>query len=233
MPPVSPAPSIAPSGASKAVGKSGNSSIIKTVAIVLLTLLVIGAALLAVYFYNEYREAKTEVDRKIDEAVLSHEKELTDELEAEFAEREKSPFRTFTGPADYGSVSFKYPKTWSAYIDKDASKGGNFEAYLHPAEVAPVDNSDSLNALRVYIETSTFENVTDRFKNNVERNETTSSVVSVNGTDATRFDGKLERDIVGSAVIFKLRDKTVVFQTDAEIYVEDFNKIIETITFNQ
>lgn len=232
MPPVAATPSVAPSGASKAA-KSGNSSIIKTVAIVLLTLLVIGAGLLAVYFYNEYRLAKTDVDSQIDKAILVNEKEITTKLEAEFAEREKSPFRTFTGPSDYGSVSFKYPKTWSAYVDKDASKGGNFEAYLNPAEVNPVDDNSSIHALRLIIDTNSFESVTGRYKNNVEQGKTTSSVISVNGTDATRYDGVLQRDVVGSAVIFKLRDKTVIFQTDAEIYKEDLDNILKTITFNE
>ena len=233
MPPVAPAPSIAPTGAQKTTGKSGNSSLVKTVLIVFLTLIAIGAGLGAVYFYNEYKVAKTDVDSQIADAVLDHEKELTAKLEADFAEREKSPFRTFTGPADYGSVSFKYPKTWSAYIDKDASKGGDFQAYLHPAEVSPVSSDSTLNALRVYIETDTFESVSGRYKDVLERNEAKSSVISVNGTDATRIDGKLDREIVGSVVIFKLRDKTVLFQTDAEIYRDDFDTIIKTITFNQ
>ena len=67
MPPISPPqptipgaparPSIAPSGAAK-LEKSVRSSLVKTIAIILLSLLLVGALLLAVYFYNEYEIAQ-------------------------------------------------------------------------------------------------------------------------------------------------------------------------------
>lgn len=235
MPPVIPAgtaPSVTPSGASKAAKAGNNSSLIKTVVIIFLTFLLVGAGFLAYYFYNEYTVAKTDVDSQIAQAVVAREKEITDKLEKEFAEREKNPYRTFTGPSDYGSLSLKYPKTWSAYIDKDAVNGGDFEAYLHPAEVSPVSDK-TINALRVTIESTSFESVTNRYKSLVEKNVLTASVISVGGVDATRYDGQLSNSLVGSVVIFKIRDKIVSLQTDAEIYREDFDNILKTVTFNQ
>ncbi|MBR3232811.1 hypothetical protein IKF74_00770 [Candidatus Saccharibacteria bacterium] len=233
MPPVmsAPAPSVAPSGSAK-LAKQGNNSLIKTVIIILLTLLLIGGLLLAYYFYNEYKLASTDVDSKVSAAVVAREKEITDKLEAEFAEREKIPYKTFTGPDDYGTLSFKYPKTWSVYVSKDASKGGDFEAYLHPVEVPPVSNETSL-ALRVIIRSESFEAADNRYKGLVSSGKLSTSVISVNGTDANRYDGTLPNNLVGSIVIVKIRDKVVTLETDAEIYREDFNNIIETITFNQ
>lgn len=233
MPPVmsAPAPSVAPSGSAK-LAKQANSSLIKTVIIILLSLLLVGGLLLALYFYNEYKSASTDVDSKVSAAVVAREKEITDKLEAEFAEREKIPSKTFTGPDDYGTLSFKYPKTWSVYVAKDASKGGEFEAYLHPVEVPPV-SANTVLALRVIIRSESFEAADNRYKGLVSSGKLSSSIINVNGADANLYVGTLPNNLIGSIAIIKIRDKVVTLETDAEIYREDFNNIIETITFNQ
>lgn len=236
MPPVmspSPAPSVAPAGSAKLAGQT-NSGLIKTIIIVLLSLLLIGGLLLAYYFYNEYQLASSDVDSKVEAAVIAREKEITDKLEAEFAEREKLDYKTFTGPDDYGTVSFKYPKTWSVYVAADASNGGDFEAFLHPAEV-PTVNDRNIFALRVTIRSESFENADSRYKSLVADTESklSASVITVGGTDANRYDGTLPNDLVGSVVIFKIRDKVVTLETDAELYRTDFDKILTTITFEK
>ncbi len=213
--------------------KADASGVLKVAAIVLLVLLLIGAGLLAVYFYSEYQLAQTDLDNKIDAAVLDAVKAREDELEAEFAEREKTPYKTFTGPADYGSLSFKYPKTWSVYIAKDSTSSNNVEAYLHPGEVAPISN-DAIFALRVSISTGSVENITKRYDSSVNKGTLSSSVLTVNGSEtATRFDGELPNKLRGSVVVFRIRDKVVTLQSDAEIYRSDFDHILETITFSK
>lgn len=237
MPPVVPAgmpssPSVAPSGAQKLAAKGSTSGPLKTILLVIFALTTVGAACAAVYFYNEFKAASTDVDSQVAAAVTAREKEITDKLEAEFADREKIPYKTFAGPADYGSLNFKYPKTWSVYIAKDASKGGDFEAYLHPSEVPAVANN-TIYALRVTIKSESFENANNRYKSLVQSGKLTSSVISVGGTDANRYDGTFSTNLVGSAVIFKIRDKTVTLETDAELYREDFSEILKTVTFNE
>ncbi len=233
MPPISasPAPSVAPSGVSK-IAKQSNSSLIKTIIIVLLALMLIGSLLLAYYFHNEYQVASSDVDSKVETAVIAREKEITDKLEAEFAEREKLDYNTFTGPDDYGTLSFKYPKTWSVYVAKDASKGGDFEAYLHPAEV-PTVATNTIFALRIVIRSESFETADKRYKSLVTSGKLSSSIVTVGNTDANRYDGSLPNQLVGSVVIFKIRDKVVTMETDAELYRSDFDKILQTVTFKQ
>ncbi|MBQ2638437.1 hypothetical protein IJF89_02035 [Candidatus Saccharibacteria bacterium] len=228
-----PAPSVAPSGATK-LQKQSNSSLIKTIVIILLSLLLIGGLLLAYYFYNEYRLASTDIESQVSTALIAREKEITDRLEAEFAEREKQPYNTFTGPDDYGTLSFKYPKTWDVYVAKDASNGGDFEAYFYPGYVPAVSNT-TVFSLRVIIKSETFETATNRYKNLVTGREKKldTSVITVNGQDANRYDGTLPNQLIGSVVLFKIRDKVVTLETDADIYRADFAKILETITFKQ
>ena len=214
--------------------QSSESGLIKNIVIILLSLLLVGALLLAFYFFTEYRAARTDVDAQIDTAVETAKKRLSDELEAEFEQREKVPYSVFYGPADYGELSFEYPKTWSVYIASDAgsSSSAEFKAYLHPREVQPLGNT-TVHALEVTIRTEDYSQTTRRFDSNLKKGVLTSSVITVNGDqNADRYDGTLPSNFVGSAVTFKIRDKVVTLQTDAELYRDDFNNIISSIKFN-
>lgn len=179
-----------------------------------------------------YFDQKTDVDGRVAAAVTEAEKKQADELEAEFLERDKEPNRTFAGPEDYGSLAFKYPKTWSVYVASDASKGGSYEAYLHPVTVPPVDSKQQF-ALRVTIETKDYDRVLGTFSRSVEDGSLKSSSVKINGETGTRLEGSFSDDIRGAAVIFRIRDKTVTIRTDANTFVKDFNKLVSTITFNK
>ena len=60
----------------------------------------------------------------------------------------------------------------------------------------------------------------------------TVTITPANGQSGTRLDGKFSDDIRGAAVIYKIRDKTAVIQTDADTFKADFDALIKTITFN-
>jgi len=57
--------------------------------------------------------------------------------------------------------------------------------------------------------------------------------VKADGNNGTRLDGAFTKDIRGYAVIFKIRDKTLTIRTDANTFKSDFNKLINTIKFNE
>ena len=73
----------------------------------------IGLGVLTIFYFNRYTEASTNLSGQIEAAVAEAVNEKAIALENDFIEREKEPFKTFAGPADYGELSFKYPKTWS------------------------------------------------------------------------------------------------------------------------
>ena len=55
----------------------------------------------------------------------------------------------------------------------------------------------------------------------------------MNGVTANRYSGKIPNtELNGYILIIKIRDKTAVLQTDSVLFEGDFNKIINTITFN-
>lgn len=185
-----------------------------------------------VWSYTNYMDQKNNVDTKISAAVAVAQKEQADADEAKFLERDKQPNRQFVGPDDYGRLMFDYPKTWSVFVNKDTSQSETFEAYLNPVSVPPLGNTTQF-ALRVTIESRDYDTVIQSYSNLVKQSKLTSSATTADDVAGTRLDGSFTNDIRGSAVIFKIRDKTVTLRTDADTFKGDFDALISTITFNK
>ncbi len=196
-------------------------------------MITVALAATTIWAFLSYNEQKTDVDGKIALAQAEAKKEQADEDEKKFAEREKEPRREFVGPDDYGRLTFMYPKTWSAHVARDVSKGGAFEAYLNPVSVPPIGTAQPF-ALRVTIDDRDFDRTLASFDSKVAKGELKSSTTSANGESGTRLDGSFSSDIRGSAVFYKVRDKTLVIQTDIESsdIKAEFENIIKTVKFN-
>jgi len=209
--------------------KHANLLLIFMIVFIVTTLAGVGVA---IWSYVNYMDQKTNVDSKVTTAVAEANKKQADKLAADFAEAEKEPNRLFVGPDDYGRLSFKYPKTWSVYEAKDSTNGGSYEAYLNPGVVPPVAN-DQQYALHVTIEDKDYDKVVDTYKQLVGKGDLISSSFKAGDQNGTRLDGSFTKDIRGSAVIFKIRDKTVTMRSDADTFKPDFDALIQTITFNK
>ena len=216
------------------------SGLIKTIVIIILSLITVTFIGLFIWMFMQYNEAQSDVDGKIALAVSEAKDEQAAKDEDEFLEREKYPYRTFSGPADYGQLTFEYPKTWSVYVAADASNGGDFSAYFNPIQVDEVGR-DTINALRVTIENKSFESVAEGYQRDVDRKDSklTMESVTVGNAEkgitvtANRYTGVIPgTDLNGYIVIFKIRDKTAILQTDSVLFGEDFDKLLSTIVFN-
>lgn len=202
----------------------------ETIALVFACLIAITFAGLFIWKYMEWDSVKTDVDAQIDAAVAIAVSENTTKLENEFTEREKYPYKTFSGPADYGSLSFEYPKTWNVYIARDAASGGDFEAYLNPGEVQPV-GANTINALRVSIVNQSFDSVARNYESGIRNGTLSITTRNIGSAVANVYTGEIARDVRGVVAIFKLRDKTIILRTDAELFAEEFYKLLDTVTF--
>jgi len=208
---------------------SVNGWMLATIGLILLTSIAAG---LAIWAFINYTDQKTNVDTIARARVTDAKKLQADQLEAKFTQREKEPNRQFVGPADYGRVTFNYPKTWSAYINKDASRGGTYEAYLNPITVPAVSSIQQF-ALRVTIESKDYDQAIASYSSLVKRGDLTASGFAANGENGTRLDGAFSKDIRGSAVIFKIRDKTLTLRSDAVTFKTDFDNLIATVKFSK
>jgi len=200
------------------------------IAIIGLIVLLLAAGSAAIWAYLNYNDAKTDLDGKLRVATLEAKKVQGDEDEKKFAQSEKEPNRQFVGPDDFGRLTFDYPKTWSVYEAKDGSST-SYEAYLNPVTVPPV-SSTTQYSLRVVIEPKDYDQVVKTYEPLVKKGDLRTSAVSANGNNGTRLDGNFTKDIRGSAVIYKIRDKTLTVRTDADTFKPDFESLIKTINFN-
>lgn len=216
------------------VSKHNTNSLAKTIAIIILSLVALTFIGLFIWVMLEYNSINEDQEMREEAAVLDAVTESKLQMEAEFAEREKDPNRDFAGPVDYGQLSFKYPKTWSVYVAKNAVNGGDYEAYFNPIIVEEV-SKDTINALRLTIRDTSFENVAAEYQRIMDKKDSGLSMkmVEVNGITMNRYTGKIPNtDLNGIIVIFKIRDKTAVLQTDAMVFEADFDNLLNTVTFN-
>lgn len=201
------------------------------VASIVLGLLLAGSLAFGAWAFVNYMDQKNNVDAIVAKAVDSAKLDQAEADEKSFLEREKLPTRQLKGPSDLGTVTMDYPKTWSVYIDKDGSNG-NYVAQLHPGVVRPV-NQKQLNAVVVSVESRSYEDTLKTFDSAVERGELKASPVTAGDQQGTRLDGKFSNDIQGSAVLFKLRDKTLRVTVQSNDYLGDFNNIVlPSLKFN-
>lgn len=214
--------------------KKDVASLIKTIVIVVLSLVSVTFIGLFIWMTVNYTSLHDDFQVKVNKEVAIAKDEQATQLEEEFLQREKMPYRTFSGPADYGQLTFEYPKTWSVYVAADASNGGDYFAYFNPIEVNTV-SENTINALRVIIRNKSFESVVADYQKAMDKKDSNLRVESVEfaGITANRYTGTIPgTDLSGFIVIFRIRDKTVILQTDSVVFEEDFNRLLTTIKFN-
>ena len=96
-------------------------------------------------------------------------------------------------------------------------------------------SSSTINALRVKIRDKNFESVAEEYQKYLTQKDAQLSVasVTVGGTSANRYTGTIPgTELSGVIVIFKIRDKTAILQTDSMLFLDDFNKLLDTVQFN-
>ena len=212
---------------------AGNKNLIWMILTIIAGLVTVTFIALFIWMFSKWDTAQKTVDSQVNLAVANAVNEKTEELESQFIEREKEPYQTFAGPADYGELSFEYPKTWSVYEAKDATTGGDYEAYLNPGKVYPV-GTNTINALRVIIKDQSYESFVSNYENNVKNGKLAVNVRLINGENANLYSGELPSSkLTGIAAVFKIRDKVAILQTDAMIFEEDYQKILDSVRYNQ
>lgn len=184
-----------------------------------------------IWAYSNYVDQRDNTDQKITTAVLAAEKVASEKHAADLTEKLKQPYTQLVSPEDLGRVMFNYPKTWSVYIARDGSSGA-YEAYLHPGAVPAVSNTLAY-ATRVTISEQEYEANLRTYSSFIARGDLKSSPITIGNFTGVRLSGKFSNTRTGSAVIFKVRDKTLTLATDSPTYQSDFdNVVIKSLNFN-
>lgn len=201
------------------------------VVVIILALVAVGFGGFGAWAYINYNDQKNNVDTKIAAAVADAKQQQIKTDQSTFAQQEKSPTRQIVGPADLGQVTLSYPKNWSVYIDRNGTNN-SYEAYYYPLAVPPT-NGGTAYALRVSVLNTPYDTALGGFNDSIKSGKLTAQPVTAAGVDGIRLDGTFANNFKGAMVIFKIRDKTLEVSTQSQDFVNDFNDIIKTLTFNK
>jgi len=201
------------------------------VPMIILSVVVVIMTVVAIWSYVQYSDQKNNVDSLVEEAVVDARDDLEEELQVEFDQKEKSPLKSYTGAETLGSVSIKYPKTWSAYIIEKENSNTAIDGYFHP-DYVPSLKSGVAFALRLKLVDETFEKRADSYDKRVKNGDLTSRPIKISGEEGIRLDGKVTSTKEGAIVLLPLRDKTIIVYTLSTQYLDDFtNVVLENLTF--
>lgn len=212
----------------KARNQTGSISLL-LVSLILVSLLFIVAAVFAVWAFQGRQDYKNNVDQKISAAVTVAKQQESTVKDKAFAEQEKSPVRTYNGPAAYGSLVIKYPKTWSAYVADDGGSDPYVDGYFYPGVVPDIATDGATFALRVQVVQESYSDVLDEFQSQVDDKSVKVSpykLAKVPGVVGSRLDGAVEEGKTGSMILLPLRDKTLKVWTNSNQFLPDFEKYI-------
>lgn len=198
--------------------------------LVLVTLALFGVAAFAYATYGQAQDYKNNVDQKVAAAIGPAEQKVSDQKDKVFAEKEKSPYVVYNGPAAYGSLKVQYPRTWSAYVDEPLNQGTRaINGYFAPGQVPSVTNLNNSFALRVNVAQQSYDSVLKPYETKIK-----AGTVSVQPYQSpnipniigVRIDGEIVPRKQGAMIILPYRDKTLQMWTESKDYVSDFNTVI-------
>ncbi len=199
------------------------------ISLILVSVLLVGSLAFGVWAFLSRQDYKTNVDAKIAAASEVVKQQTMQEDAANFAEQEKQPLKDYKGPASYGSIVIKYPKTWSAYVEESQNQAIPLNGYFNPAFVPKKDDSNSTFALRMQVVSQGFDQVVNGYDSNVTQGKTKAKAFKLDkvaGSSGLMLTGQLDGTKQGTMVLLKLRDKTLKLWTEGDQYKSDFTKLI-------
>lgn len=203
-----------------------NMLLIPLIAVVLLLL---GAAYFGYWAYSSRQDYKDHSDQKSAAAVTAALKTEDAKKDAQFAQEEKDPLKTYNGPAAYGSLIVRYPKTWSGYVNEDSNGQTNVDGYFYPGVVPDTQSQTSNFALRVQVVSQSYSSVLQTFGTYITAKKLTStpySLPKVPSVVGVRLDGQIGLNKQGSMIVLPLRSETLKIWTESSQFMDDFNNNI-------
>ena len=203
---------------------------------ILSVVFLVGAVIFGGWAYAKMVDYKNNVNLKVQAAVVLAKQQEAAAKDQEFTQKYNEPFRTYTGPSAYGSVSVQYPRTWSAYVN-DTNTGSPFiDGYFYPNVVPSITSTSSAFALRIQVVSESYSTVLTQATGLVQQGKTkvapftAPKVPSIVGA---RLDGQLinQTQKSGSMVILPLRNTTLMLWTETPQFQTDFENILQNFTF--
>lgn len=209
----------------KSMSRQEGSINVLLIPLILALLFFFGALGFGLWAFSSREDYKNNTDAKIAAAVEVAQKETATEKDNEFIEREKQPLKDFQGPASLGTISMKYPKTWSGYVDESDQGSVGLDGYFQPNVVPGIDSGANY-ALRLQVVNRTYAEELQAFDSGVKQGKTKAvpyKPVNVENVVGMQLSGELGENKTGTLILLPLRDKTIKIWTEGDQYLGDFN----------
>jgi hypothetical protein len=212
-------------------GSDGRKNLLTTV---VLTILLVISLIFGGWAFSKMQDYKTNSDKKTKAAVASAVLAAQQAQKVQDDQDNKSPNKTFQGSPTYGSISFNYPKTWSAYVDT-TNTSEPINAYFQP-DVVPGIQSKTAYALRLELLSTDYSQIVQQLSSQIQQGNLTAKAYlppKLNGVTnvqpGTLFSGQINSQDTtqrGTLLVIKVRDKTLQISTQSNNYLSDFNNTV-------
>jgi hypothetical protein len=198
---------------------------------ILLFILFVVAVCVGVVLYNGEHKYKTQSDLLVASAVATAKQQQSQADQKQFAAEVMQPLQAYIGPEAYGTVTIYYPKTYSAYIianNTDTSTPVN--GYFQPGYVPDTTNVANAFALRVQINSTSYDQVLSQFTSLATAGKVTVtpySLPKVPSVVGVKVVGNIATNVTnGIMIILPLRNTTLQVWTESTQYESNFNSLI-------
>lgn len=207
-------------------------SLLGFVTMILIVSLVFGG-----WAFQSRQQYKNDVDQKIAAAVQVAVQQTKTADAQGYATESLNPFKTYNGPAPFGSVVLQYPKDWSAYVSEIDSNSTPINAYFQPGVVPDVGTPTNSFAFRLQVINQPYDQ---------EISQLTGNGGNVNGATVSAYalpklpnivgieiSGQIPNDSqkTGEMVALPERDQTILLWTESSQFLSNFNTMLSTFTF--
>ena len=213
-------------------------SVLPVVVIVVLVLTLIAVGFFAATTYQDKQKFRNDTDKLIAAAVSSAKQQQAVELQQKADQESKKPYKFFRGPVAHGSVSFQYPKTWSALVDQ-GDKANPINGYFYPDILPNLDDATAF-VLRVEQVDADYAQVLQSYDSDIKSGAVRAvaykppKMVNVpNVQVGTLLRGKFNDKFDGIVMVIKVRDKTLKVYTQSNKFAADYSGVVlKSLTFN-
>lgn len=196
-------------------------------ALIIVSVFLLAISGVAIWAFMSRSHYKNDTDQITAVAVAKAEEATKKAAADQYAEEIKKPYDTYIGPSAFGTVTVKYPKTWSSYVIENKTGGSPISGYFHPGFVPNVAAQENSFALRVELVRNSYDSVLTTFRSSLQQGKVTISpytLPKVPNTVGSRIDGQLTQQKQGTMIVLPLRDMTLKIWTESN----DFKADLET-----
>lgn len=198
--------------------------------LILVTLLLFGAAGFGYWAFSGRQDYKNNVDQKIAAAVEQNTQQVSAQKEKDFAEREKSPLKTYVGPSEFASLHIQYPKSWSGYVSTVSGSSSPVDGYFYPNVVPTTDGNNTVSfALRVQVQAQSYDNILQNYQAQLQDKTITVKpyrMPKVSSVVGVKITGQIFPQKKGTLIVLPIRDKSLMLWTEGSSFQKDFDNII-------